>query len=99
MKWLLVFFCVFLFLTLSVYCKEVVVDCSDTEFDTIVASIEKGDTVTASNVTYERGGMILEKLGYIVVKDSDGRKIINKTGYCNFYLYIRKNGITEVIYK
>jgi len=99
MKWILVFFCVFLIFSFEVYCKEVYVH--KASYDTDVATIEAGDTVYAdTDLSFYECAGILEKLNFIVSKLSNGnREVRNKTGWCNFYLYLRKDGYREVRWK
>lgn len=99
MRWSIIFFLLFSGICFGADSWIV----SQTNWDTVINQIKEGDTVYIDwndTPTVFRACDILEKrLGAIVTKYSWGKKIENKTGYCDFYVIFRRRGKDEIIRK
>ena len=76
---------------------------SQTNWDTVIHQIKEGDTVWidwSDTPTFFRCCDILFKgLGEKVIKYKWGEIIVNRTGYCDFYIILRRRGKYEVVRK
>ena len=76
---------------------------SQTNWDTTIAQIKAGDTVyldwNDTPTVYRACDIFDKKLGAIETSYSYGKKVENKTGYCDFYIIFRRAGKDEIIRK
>jgi len=76
---------------------------SQTNWDTVIHQIKEGDTVWIDwndTPSVFRACDIFDRcLGAVVTKYSWGKKVENKTGYCDFYVIFRREGKDEVVRK